>query len=138
MDRPASALLQRPAMAPQATSAFQSLDSRSTLQPLTEVPASPGSSVAAVESPTSGPVSLVRETEASAAALKPALDDDWPTLAVLSRRYIGRALEHTSGNKTRAADLLGIDRRTLNRILARERAKQAAAKNQANGAPQAR
>ena len=53
----------------------------------------------------------------------PALDDDWPTLAVLSRRYIDRALEHTHGNKTRAADLLGIDRRTLNRILARERAR---------------
>ncbi len=48
---------------------------------------------------------------------------DWPTLAVLSRRYVDRALLHTSGNKTRAADLLGIDRRTLNRILARERAK---------------
>ena len=57
----------------------------------------------------------------------PTLDSDWPTLAVLSRRYIDRALEHTHGNKTRAADLLGIDRRTLNRILARERARKAAA-----------
>jgi DNA-binding NtrC family response regulator len=57
----------------------------------------------------------------------PTLDADWPTLAVLSRRYIDRALEHTHGNKTRAADLLGIDRRTLNRILARERARKAAA-----------
>jgi Fis family transcriptional regulator len=54
------------------------------------------------------------------------LDDDWPTLSVLSRRYIDRALEHTRGNKTRAASLLGIDRRTLNRILARERARQTA------------
>jgi DNA-binding NtrC family response regulator len=53
----------------------------------------------------------------------PLLDDDWPTLSVLSRRYINRALAHTGGNKTRAADLLGIDRRTLNRILARERAR---------------
>jgi Fis family transcriptional regulator len=63
---------------------------------------------------------------------RPTLDDDWPTLAVLSRRYIGRALEHTGGNKTRAADLLGIDRRTLNRILARERARQAAANGAAS------
>src|SRR5262245_10007079 len=55
-----------------------------------------------------------------------ALDGDWPSPAVLSRRYIDRALEHTRGNKTRAADLLGIDRRTLNRILARERARKAA------------
>jgi DNA-binding NtrC family response regulator len=50
-----------------------------------------------------------------------ALDADWPTLSVLSRRYIDQALKYTGGNKTRAADLLGIDRRTLNRILARER-----------------
>jgi DNA-binding NtrC family response regulator len=61
------------------------------------------------------------------AGVDPTLDVDWPTLAVLSRRYIDRALDHTHGNKTRAADLLGIDRRTLNRILARERARKAAA-----------
>jgi DNA-binding protein Fis len=36
-------------------------------------------------------------------------------------RYIYRALEHTNNNKTHAAELLGIDRRTLNRILARQR-----------------
>jgi hypothetical protein len=55
------------------------------------------------------------------------LTDDWPTLDVLRLRYIARAIERSGGNKTRAADLLGIDRRTLNRIFARERAKQAAA-----------
>jgi DNA-binding NtrC family response regulator len=53
------------------------------------------------------------------------LEADWPTLAVLSRRYIDRALQHTRGNKTRAADLLGIDRRTLNRILVRDRVRRA-------------
>jgi DNA-binding NtrC family response regulator len=47
--------------------------------------------------------------------------DDWPTLAVLERRYIDRMLSRTGGNKSRAAELLGIDRRTLARILARER-----------------
>lgn len=61
-------------------------------------------------------------TSGQVAAQQP-LDFDWPTLAVLSRRYIDRALVRTGGNKTRAADLLGIDRRTLNRILARERVK---------------
>jgi DNA-binding NtrC family response regulator len=56
-------------------------------------------------------------------ALPPSpLHEGWPSLEVLSRRYIDRALQRTRGNKTRAADLLGIDRRTLNRILARDRA----------------
>jgi DNA-binding NtrC family response regulator len=52
--------------------------------------------------------------------------DDSPTLDVLRLRYIHRAIEHTNNNKTRAAELLGIDRRTLNRILARERARRRA------------
>jgi DNA-binding NtrC family response regulator len=50
------------------------------------------------------------------------LADDWPTLATLERRYIDRVLSRTGGNKTRAAEVLGIDRRTLNRMFARERA----------------
>jgi two-component system response regulator AtoC len=50
------------------------------------------------------------------------LADDWPTLQILERRYIDRVLSRTGGNKTRAADVLGIDRRTLNRMFARERA----------------
>jgi DNA-binding NtrC family response regulator len=53
-----------------------------------------------------------------------AIDHGWPTLEEIRRRYISRALERTRGNKTRAADMLGIDRRTLNRILARERRRQ--------------
>jgi DNA-binding NtrC family response regulator len=52
------------------------------------------------------------------------LADDWPSLAVLERRYIDRVLSRTGGNKTRAAEVLGIDRRTLNRMFARERAAQ--------------
>ncbi len=52
---------------------------------------------------------------------------DWPSLEVIRVRYIRQALEHVRGNKTRAAELLGIDRRTLNRILARERARAARA-----------
>jgi DNA-binding NtrC family response regulator len=50
--------------------------------------------------------------------------EDWPNLAVLERRYIDRVLSRTGGNKTRAAEVLGIDRRTLNRMFARERAAQ--------------
>jgi transcriptional regulator with PAS, ATPase and Fis domain len=50
------------------------------------------------------------------------LAEDWPTLSVLERRYIDRVLSRTGGNKTHAAEVLGIDRRTLNRMFARERA----------------
>ena len=55
------------------------------------------------------------------------LTNDWPTLDVLRLRYIAHVLEHNGGHTMRAAEVLGIDRRTLTRILARERAKQAAA-----------
>jgi ActR/RegA family two-component response regulator len=62
------------------------------------------------------------------------MTDDWPSLDVLRLRYIARVLERAGGNKTKAADMLGIDRRTLNRILARERAKKAAAERFAKAA----
>jgi predicted RNase H-like HicB family nuclease/transcriptional regulator with XRE-family HTH domain len=51
------------------------------------------------------------------------LAHDWPSLDVLSLRYIAAVIERSEGNKSRAADALGIDRRTLNRILTRQRAK---------------
>ena len=44
-----------------------------------------------------------------------AIDQDWPTLGELQRRYIARVLERTAGNKTAAASILGVDRRTLQR-----------------------
>ena len=47
----------------------------------------------------------------------PAIDADWPTLDELSLRYLHRVIEHARGNKTRAAEMLGIDRRTVSRIL---------------------
>ncbi|HEY0882021.1 MAG TPA: sigma-54 dependent transcriptional regulator [Archangium sp.] len=42
------------------------------------------------------------------------------TLSELERRYTSRVLALVSGNKTRAAQILGIDRRTLYRMLRRE------------------
>jgi transcriptional regulator of acetoin/glycerol metabolism len=41
------------------------------------------------------------------------------TLEELERRYISRVLEMLGGNKTQAARVLGVDRRTLYRRLAR-------------------
>jgi hypothetical protein len=46
---------------------------------------------------------------------------DWPTLGVLELRYIHRVMAYADNNKTRAAALLGITRKTVSRILARER-----------------
>jgi DNA-binding NtrC family response regulator len=45
-----------------------------------------------------------------------AIDHDWPTLSLLERRYVERVLERTGGNKTAAATILGVDRRTLQRL----------------------
>jgi len=45
------------------------------------------------------------------------LAHDRPTLAELERRYAGQILQETGGNKTRAAEVLGIDRKTLYRLL---------------------
>jgi DNA-binding NtrC family response regulator len=47
------------------------------------------------------------------------LDTDWPTLSVLQGRYIERVMQRTGGNKTLAASVLGVDRRTLQRLFAR-------------------
>jgi two-component system response regulator HydG len=49
------------------------------------------------------------------------LAGDRPTLAELERRYIELILSETGGNKKRAAEILGIDRRTLYRTLDREK-----------------
>jgi len=42
---------------------------------------------------------------------------DRPSLAELEARYASQVLQETGGNKTRAAEILGIDRKTLYRIL---------------------
>ena len=55
------------------------------------------------------------------------LHDDWPTLEELQRRYIRRVLEHTGQNKTSAAAILGIDRRTIQRLASRQAGERAGA-----------
>jgi two-component system response regulator AtoC len=45
---------------------------------------------------------------------------DHPTLDELNRRYAERTLKEMGGNKTKAAEALGIDRKTLSRLLREE------------------
>jgi DNA-binding NtrC family response regulator len=45
---------------------------------------------------------------------------DRPTLDELNRRYAERMLKEMGGNKTKAAEALGIDRKTLSRLLREE------------------
>ena len=44
---------------------------------------------------------------------------DLPTLDVLERRYLLHVLDAANGNRTRAAEILGVDRRTLYRMAER-------------------
>src|SRR3989442_12813909 len=44
-------------------------------------------------------------------------------------RYVARVLEHTGGNHTQAARILGISRRTLHRMAARKRSSSANSDN---------
>jgi DNA-binding NtrC family response regulator len=58
-----------------------------------------------------------------AQAAPPAADPllaDRPTLDELNRRYAERMLKELGGNKTKTAEALGIDRKTLSRILREE------------------
>ncbi|MGE0102037.1 MAG: sigma-54-dependent transcriptional regulator [Blastocatellales bacterium] len=48
-----------------------------------------------------------------------ALYDDLPTLDELERRYLLHVLEVVSGNRSRAAEIMSIDRRTLYRMIER-------------------
>ena len=63
----------------------------------------------------------LQSPELKAAAQSPlsALYGDLPSLAELERRYLTYVLESMSGNRSRAAEVMGIDRRTLYRMAER-------------------
>lgn len=63
----------------------------------------------------------LQSPELKAAAQSPlaALYGDLPSLAELERRYLVYVLETISGNRSRAAEIMGIDRRTLYRMAER-------------------
>jgi DNA-binding NtrC family response regulator len=48
-----------------------------------------------------------------------ALFEDLPPFDELERRYLIYVLDVAGGNRTRAAEILGIDRRTLYRMIER-------------------
>jgi len=64
-------------------------------------------------------VDHVRSARPAAAALAAlaGVTQERPTLAELEKRYAAQVLQETGGNKTRAAEILGIDRKTLYRLL---------------------
>ncbi len=45
--------------------------------------------------------------------------EEWPALAEIEGRYVARVLAHTGGNKQAAARTLGVDRKTLERMIKR-------------------
>ena len=45
--------------------------------------------------------------------------DEWVPLSVIEGRYVAKVLAHTRGNKQAAARVLGIDRKTLDRMIKR-------------------
>jgi two-component system, NtrC family, response regulator AtoC len=59
-------------------------------------------------------------SESQKAGVAPTIDSDWPSLEELQRRYIDKVFEHTGHNKTSTAGILHVDRRTIQRLLARE------------------
>jgi DNA-binding NtrC family response regulator len=65
----------------------------------------------------------VRDLPATVSPRAPALEkrlfDDLPTLEEIERRYLVHVLEQVGGNRTRAAEVMGIDRRTLYRMAER-------------------
>jgi DNA-binding NtrC family response regulator len=59
------------------------------------------------------------EIRAAAHSSLTALYGDLPSLAELERRYLLYVLDSSSGNRSRAAEIMGIDRRTLYRMAER-------------------
>jgi DNA-binding NtrC family response regulator len=59
----------------------------------------------------------------------------WPTLDEHQWTYIRRVLARTGGNKSEAANILGLHRRSLQRLLANARVRSARKKSRARGRP---
>ncbi len=67
----------------------------------------------------------VRKYQSSRVIIDTQDPTEMPTLETLERRYVHRVLKVVGGNKTQAAKILGVDRRTLYRKLDRWEAQDA-------------
>jgi len=72
-------------------------------------------SLALTTDPVIDPGDLVLPESASGAGGVELLTD-FPSLGELERRYVARVLTHTKGNMSKAAKILGVDRKTLYRM----------------------
>jgi len=63
----------------------------------------------------------VLATESSAAPDPATFFQGMPTIDEMERRYVAHVLQSVGGNRTRAAEILGVNRRTLSRMAARVR-----------------
>jgi DNA-binding NtrC family response regulator len=59
-------------------------------------------------------------TAAEKSEQKAEASQQWSSLAEVEGRYVAQVLEHTRGNKQAAARLLGVDRKTVERIVRRQ------------------
>jgi DNA-binding NtrC family response regulator len=66
---------------------------------------------------------------------RPPVDEHWPTLEEHQWAYIRRVLERTQGNKSEAAETLGLHRRSLQRLLRRNKGAARGAKKGAAKGP---
>ena len=48
-------------------------------------------------------------------------DEEWPSLSEVEGRYVARVLAHTGGNKQLASRMLGVDPKTLDRMIKRHK-----------------
>jgi two-component system, NtrC family, response regulator AtoC len=53
--------------------------------------------------------------------LEPEQKPDWPQLSEIEGRYVARVLAYTGGNKQAASRVLGVDRKTLDRMIKRHK-----------------
>jgi len=62
--------------------------------------------------------------------------EEWTSLAAIEGRYVARVLAHTRGNKQAASRVLGVDRKTLDRMIKRHNISfDRASINKSNGFP---